>query len=221
MARCWNSYVLFIVMTSLSLAACNRMGTNPNSMSTITIQAPKHLLAQVPSGQVACYAINIYGGNLVTSSGGSCGPDMGITAGYVTSGQTVSATVPMNQTITIDLYMYLEPVGTNKPCPGFSFSSTLLPNTYFIGEASNVLTNSAQVDVNITANYTGQSVVQTMRLPASCTAGASGPVPPSHYSIDAGGVQTSTATGLKLNARVGAPTKTGTLTGTGYKLTIW
>lgn len=210
--------LLSYISLSISIASmlgCNRGGVD-SSHSTITIRSPAHLNSMsLPTGQIVCYGINISGGNL-RAPANTCGPASALNAGFIPSGQDITANVPRDQIIQVDLYAYLEPSGVNVPCPTWNvaMSGSNLSNVYLLGSALNVSTTNASTDVTITENYTGTNIVSQMNLPTSCT--GNGTTAPTPFALGAGG-GIATGTAVQMNARVGRP---AVMTSAAVKLTV-
>jgi hypothetical protein len=215
----WQFRIAFI-LSIFTAMACNRHGED-KTMSIITIASPGHLRNQLPAGRVACYGINIKGKDLTSVPASSCAPEMGITGGFVKAGAEISAAVPKGKVIDVELYAFIEPTGVTAPCPTFDggFNKTNISNVYLVGKAKGVSVDKDEVQVNISQNYTGQNVIASNSLPATCASNNGFSNGQSNFHIDAGRVH-ATGTGFQMNARVGATRTVNTMTGSGYKLLV-
>jgi hypothetical protein len=213
-------------------AGCQR---GPEGSSKLVIQAPSKVPALAsskssqessvssmglpPSGRKACYGVSVSASDIPSNSQ-SCGPDLGIVAGFVEAGGTVEVQVPRGSDRRIQLYLYLEGDGENTPCPamGRSFSSTLLPRLYLIGEASGVSLQNAVEDVTINASFPGltMTIAKQLNLPSSCTVAGGTGSSPSRALSSGGGV--AAGAGMRLTASVGRPAPGSVATGGGYRL---
>lgn len=194
--------------------------------STLVIQAPKSskISGQAtpwPTNRKACFGINVTATDIPAVNSGSCSPPTGIVAGYVEPDQVLEANVPLGKSRKIDLYLYLQPLGQNNPCPsiGPSFSGTYLPNIYLIGSSTADLANQVET-VTINADFPGlsQNIAAQLSMPTTCTAGSAPPAGPPGFSVGAS-AGLATGTGYKLMGRVGGSTG-NVLTGTGFKLKV-
>lgn len=120
-----------------------------------------------PETSEICYGVNITSADL-PSKDISCGPRLGLTAGFVPSGSEVSLEVPSGDNRNIDLYMYL-PLG-GEACPGVE-NSKIDPSLLFkVSSKPNVSLNSAEVVFEMPVEFPGydHSVFDDMNLPMSC-----------------------------------------------------
>jgi hypothetical protein len=182
------------------LLACSRGGEK--TFSSISIQMPAHLKSAVPVGQVACYGVNVTGDGLNPAASNMCSPVSAFHSNFVAAGQDVQLTVPRNKTIQVDLYLYLEPSGTSTPCPDWNsaMAAGKVSNVYLLGTAANVLTDTDQKVINITANYTGTSIVSSAGLSSACTGNSS--AASSVYSLSSGAM-TATGANAAIKGKVG------------------
>lgn len=226
MARWW--ILPFTLGTSFVLG-CSR--PVEHSSTTITIQAPAAYgkagaMAAMPANRKVCYAVNVFGPGIDRSPASTCNPQMGVVAGFVESGKEISLSVPQGSDRTIELFAYLLPSGSTVDCPkvGKILTPAILLNTYKVGTAEKITIQGASQTVEMTASYPGDTnyLAATLNMPATCTTASSGSVSnPYGYHVSAS-MQESSATGLKLKARVGSvvPGKGPVLVGTGYKLYV-
>lgn len=228
-------FVMFIIIVSIPvLAACNRNGRDPASSGRIAISGSilnkLRDVGSIPKDRTACLGVNVTGGGITAISGSSCSPPTGDFGGYST-GQDISVVVPSNQTVNVDVYLYLLPIGSTASCPTVAlnvsaFPAAQLKDTYLIGSATNVSTagTAPYVDVPVQFPAGNQNITQQLpNLPATCVV-SSDPttLPPSTFTMSAGGavtLGTPSGTVYKLKARVGNPTS-GQLSSTGYLLNV-
>jgi hypothetical protein len=216
-----------VIISSCVLAACNRNG-KLDSESVVSIQVPHagRMLSSIPLGRTQCFGINVTGNGITPTNGDGCTPQSGILAGYVSAGGIVSANVPKNLTVNIDLYLYLLPQGQGA-CPGLSASipSSQLGDTFLIGSATGVSTANDTTNVNIVANYpsNGANITQQLNMSATCQALAipSGAVTP--FTVSSGAASLSGTAGsstIHLDSRVGVSYGAKTLSGGSLKLIV-
>jgi|GEM_PF-6621268 len=206
--------ILTLALITLALAACNRNGVS--SLSKISIRAPVRMLASIPSGTTACYAVNVTGTGINANSPSSCAiKKVGMTTDFLTLNQdgTIQGTIspPKGLTIKIDLYAYFTSTST---CPKWSdamASSSDLTNIYYLGSDTESTANDT-TDSTITINYTGQSVWSLAGTACSTAAAPKGN--PSGFNISAGQTR-ATSTNISLTGRIG---QGNVMTSTHYKL---
>lgn len=165
MARFWG---LTFISACFLVAGCTRAKSNS---SHVTFQIPMQgSLAAMPTDRTACYGINITGAGPANVN--SCSPSTGIIAGFAEAGQTIEASVPKGNTVAVELYLYLKPVGASAPCPTLLpvFAGDQLADTYLVGTASNIPIKDDETEVDIVANFPGltQNIAQQLSLPTSC-----------------------------------------------------
>jgi hypothetical protein len=215
-----------LLTTLIFLAvACGR-GVNENS-SSITIRAPTSLrpagvgtLVALPTNRTACYGINVKGAGSATV-GNSCSPETGLLAGFVTSGQDIKAAVPKGLTISIELILFLAPIGQTT-CPALvpAFALDQLGSMYIVGTASNISTSENDTVVTIDATFPGltQNIAEQLSMSPTCRAAARESIP-NPNSISAG-AQTLSGTGVVMSARAGKPAQAIELTGTNVRMIV-
>ena len=221
----WPKYLCILLI--FSVVACARKVDDPNNFN-IVINTPKNLaprgvesLTSLPTNRVACYGISINGTSTSTPAN-SCTPALGLLAGFVSSGQTIKATVAKGITISIDLYLYLQPPGQNLPCPVFqpTFTNEQLPYLYLVGSSGNVPITADDTNVTINATFPGvtQNVAEQLSMSPKCKSAArlTSPTP---FSISAG-AQALTGSNVNMKLRIGSPAEAKVLTGTNARLIV-
>lgn len=147
------------LISILFLAGCSHR--DEGSKATIVrFAAPKSLPSSiaskvdVPSSYKVCYAVNITGPELPTTTR-SCGADLGVFSGYVAAGETMALTVKRgkDRKVTIYSYMTTDPSAT---CPtlGSSCDAAVACNTYKL-DSKSVDIESDSTDVTLSANFPG------------------------------------------------------------------
>jgi hypothetical protein len=173
---------------------------------------------------VACYGINIKGTG-ATTVGNSCSPATGLLVGFVSPGESLETNVPRGLNISIELYLYLQPVGQNLPCPAFlpAVTNAQLPYMYLVGQANDVSTNEDKTVVDIDATFPGvnQNIAQQLSMSPACQAAAVPPLQgPSPYRSSSD-VQLVSGTGFQVSGHAGGASPGATiLTGTNLKVII-
>lgn len=222
--------LLILILCALTFVlGCSR--EVKKKTSSIVIQAPPAgdpltktggvgALAAMPTDRKVCYGINVTGPGIIINAPNSCSIKSGLLVGFVEPGSTVSVNVPKGSSRKVELFAYLQAVGTNLPCPllGPALPADLLGSTYLVGVAEGIELSDQEVVVTITASFPGmaQNIAQTFAMPSTC---ASNSTKISGASVaSAAGV--AIGTGMKLMYRVGAVPGRQTLTGTGMKLLV-
>ncbi len=216
---------LIFILVCVAQVGCSR--ASKSSESQISIIAPQSLRAKnqgafnaMPTDRTACYAVNITGAT--TAFNITCSPPVGLTAGFVASGQALKASVAKNKTIAIELYLYLLPSGASV-CPGFAeaLAKNNIANAYLVGTATGISTAQDETNVTIEAAFPGaaQNVAQQLSLPSTCMASY---VPTGHpYGVSAGETLMTDGSGGKLIGRLGSANQNGAMSaGDGSKIMI-
>ncbi len=127
----------------------------------------------IPVNRKACFGVNVLADDIVALPENSCNPKVGIVAGFIESGGTISLEVPRGERRTFDLYLYLAPEGDVSPCPPMPlrFSTAQLKNLYYIGTSGPVSLTKLVEEINIVASFPGleQTFAAVNSYPASCT----------------------------------------------------
>ncbi len=224
--RATLNLVLQIFWASLCVFALSSCSRKAGETATVSIQlgtgagAQKNANASSYTGdRKACYGVSISGPG-ITPSVNSCSPPLGIVAGYVALGGTLSASVPYGSNRQIQLFLYLQREGENNPCPemGAVFSKEQLSQTYLVATASNLNFSQPSVNVSMTERFPGltQTIASQFTLPRSCLPVASAPARPG-FRISTGSGYAS-GSGVLLLGKVGRPTFGQEMTGTGIVL---
>lgn len=157
----------------LVLISCTRTAQNTEKsilkFDFSKVQYKNSVLANnnFPETSEICYGVNITATDL-PSKDISCGPKLGLTAGFVPSGSEVSLEVPSGDNRNIDLYMYL-PLG-GEVCPDTE-NSKIDPSLLFkVSSKTNVSLNASEVVLEMPVEFPGydHSVFDDMNLPLSC-----------------------------------------------------
>lgn len=229
----------FKIASGLALVAATLLGCSRpvNQKSVVRITAPKSLSTRAAAGgpveaaavswnkRKTCYGVNVTGGGISLTPPLTCTPQiLGTLAGLAESGQVIEADVPPNASVNIEAYAYLQPEGQNAPCASLTpaFLAAQIANTYKIGEALNVSTAPATVDVAITAVLPAsvqENLAQQLALPASCQP-APGSLVPQPNSFLAGGAVKLSNGSYQLKARVGNPFAQKVLSNSQYQLLV-
>lgn len=174
-------YVIIIFNLCL-LISCTRTASN-NSKSTLKFDFSKVqyknsvLASSFPEATEICYGVNVTAQDIPSRSL-SCGPTLGLTAGFVPSGSEVSLDVPSGENRNVDLYMYLPKTG--QGCPSTESSKIDTTNLFKVSSKSNVALNSTEVILEMPVAFPGydHSVFDDMNLPSSCMEGQTPNNPP-------------------------------------------
>jgi hypothetical protein len=203
---------VFLLLLIFSLG-CTRKGA---SLSNISIRTPvQGMSGTLPGDRIACYGVSVRGPNIPESGPSTCSPNLGVVSGFVKSGQTLQVQVPKGDQRIFDVYLFLENVGQNVPCPqmGNHFAANQLGKIYFMGSTSNVTLTQDQQVVTVETTYPGddQTIIAQFSYPGSCTAGiithnAAG------FNVTSASQQASGGT-ITLTARAGTPLPRTVLTG--------
>ncbi len=195
--------------------------------STISIRAPSAsnkvgAMSTLPANRKACYGISITGPGIPNVRASDCSPETGVLGGFVNPGDLIQAEVPQGSNRHINLYVFLEKVGENNPCPamGGVFAVSQLSQIYLVGSTSNLTLSGSEQTVDITANFPGvtQNIAVTSAMPATCVATTPSNGPKGFRVSSASHL--ATGTGIKMFAHVGRAERATTLTGTGIKLKV-
>lgn len=225
MGRFWNLNAFICV--SLVVAGCSRPLTGDLSKISIQLPTEQHLgkigaLSSLPANRKACFGVNVTGPGISLSGANTCSPKTGVLAGFAEPGQVIEAKVPRGSDRSIKLYVFLQEVGQNIPCPTFAktMTPTQLLNTYLVGTKEKVNLSAPEVTVSITMSFPGlsQNLAQQLSLPNTCTNEDSMTSLPG-FGVSSAAGQTI-GTGIKLKAKVGTIKNGQTLTGTGVKLYV-
>lgn len=205
--------IFALALVTLGLVACNRNGAS--SLSNISIRAPVRMLASIPSGSTACYAINVTGSGITANSPSSCAITAGMATDFLPLNQdgTVQGnlSLPKGLSVKIDLYAFLTSAST---CPTWSAamaSSKNLTGIYYLGSDTESTANDT-TDSTITINYTGQSVWSLAGT--KCSTATAPNSNPSGFNIGAGQAY-ATSTNISLTGRIG---QGNVMTSTHYRL---
>lgn len=169
----------------LGLSCTKKPGLNGGS-SVISLQLPAKdgsskafgkggvsAFAAIPANRKACFGVNVLADDIVGLPENSCNPKVGLVAGFIESGGTISLEVPRGERRTFDLYLYLAPEGDLSPCPQMPlrFSTAQLKNLYYIGTSGPVSLTKLVEEINIVASFPGlaQTFAAVNSYPASCT----------------------------------------------------
>lgn len=216
---------LTIGLSALAALACTR---ESGESSRFAIRAPEHLSAKgqgafaaMPSDRAACYGINIKGvGTPVV--GNQCSPPTGILLGFVGPGKEVEASVPRGSTITVELYLYLQPPGQNLPCPTFvpALAADQLSNMYLVGssQATQVNDETAIIEIEAVFPGVGQTLAHQLSMPSVCRA-PSGPSQNVPVLVSAG-EQVLMGSGVVVRARAGGAAAGTVLSGSNVRVLV-
>jgi hypothetical protein len=216
-----SSRHLLLLSFSLVMLGCQREAVKKSS---VTLQMPKaeklSALSSWPSDRKACFGVNVSAIDIKPNVS-SCSPDTGITGGYVEAGATLEIPVPLGKSRKFDLYLYLQPVGQNNPCPtmGLNLAGANLINTYLIGTATADISQDTAVAIDASFPGLSQNIAAANSMPSSCTAGSTPAQSDPNFHVNSGsGI--ATGSGYILKGKIGASVSGQTLTGTGYKLKV-
>lgn len=143
------------------LAACTR-AKNPQSSIIIKTPTRDELLKSGVSTfneieqRKVCYGVNIYGVGISEFNNG-CSPRTGVVSGFVEGGQSLEAVVNRGSDRTVELFVFLLPLGDSGACPtlGQNLNGTNATSTYLVGKVQNVnLINDTEI-IPITVNFPG------------------------------------------------------------------
>ncbi len=207
------------------ISGCTRKTNKP---STISIRAPAEsshkvgALSALPAGRKACYGVNITGPGIPKTAATSCSPETGVVAGFVNPGDLIEAQVERGSNREIKLFIFLQNLGENNPCPqmGASFAASQLSQIYLVGTTSNIEISQEVQTVNIEANFPGvaQNIAVTSSLPSTCVAANPQTSGRRGFRV-ATASQFATGTGIKMIGRVGHD-GANLLSGTNIKLKV-
>lgn len=222
MERMWRSCIFILLGTAA--VACNRNGKS-DGVSFLTIQTPNmnriassHMRNPFPLGKIQCYGISVRGGGISATLPNQCTPETGLLAGFVSSGQTLTAQVPKGISITVDLYLYLAPSGSSCPNMTAPLPDGLAPDIYLVASVPNVSTANETTTVDIPFTFNGVNITQSGAT--SCVARApSTAIEPAYQKIS-GGEAVFQSGGIKLKARLGNGPQSAKLSAGGYSLTV-
>ncbi len=199
--------VICVTLIVLTFNGCERAVTSNQSKFSIHIPAQGffgksnvHSLSAPPSNRKACYAINITGPSITSGIADNCSLDTGIVGGFVEAGQSIDLLVPQGDNRKVELFLFLQAVGENLPCPVFgkTMSSTQLLNSYLLSTKSVPMFQS-EMTIEMEINFPGaaQNIATQMSFPPSCSLTTL----PGFTTSSARG--TATGPGLVLRGRVG------------------
>ncbi len=169
-----NIRLVFLILSSLALAACSRSTDSSSSMekSRVSFLVPIGLSAQValPVGKKACYGVKVSAPD-IKGALNSCNAVFGQYVGFKPEGQSLTIDVQKGENRNFSLIAYL--ADENENCPNwdsnFSASFALLQNTYVVGTTSAVSLKSN--DETVTINYEFPGISNNMAVQenlASC-----------------------------------------------------
>jgi len=125
----------------------------------------------------ACFLVNITAADLPTRRPSNCDLPMGVFAGTVAPGGSLSINVPRGFQRRLEVYVYNRP-STEPSCPANieSFAALNLSRVVRVGSVASFDTNEANVDVDVTvqAPSAGVTLISQEGLPTSC-AGSTSP----------------------------------------------
>ena len=217
--------ILIMGFLLVLVAGCSRK--EKNTKSTVSIRAPSAnkvgAMSAMPSNRKACYGVSINGPGITNLPATSCSPETGIVVGFVEAGALIEAEVPQGSNREIKLFVFLQNVGEDNPCPemGASFSSAQLSQIYMVGSAANLTLESEVQTVEIVASFPGESqnIAVTSSMPSTCTAGTPASNGLRGFKISTAS-QVVTGTGIKMMGRVGRPELAIESVGGGIKLKV-
>lgn len=218
-----------------SVSGCNR-GDSAGS-SRIRIQVPKSLsgfaksgsvsaMEVLPTGRKVCWGATIRGSGLSDLAAGDvCALKAGLTMGFVEAGGILEAAVPRGADRRVDLFAFIQPTGSNEPCPNFNvrLPSFVLVNTYAMGFQDKIDMTGTETQVTIAASFPGLSsnIASTAAMPAACTSGNVARGVPFNGHISSGANVVQATSGFKLKAKIGRTVQSGqAVSSTGYKLLV-
>lgn len=220
MGRIWN-FGSHLFLFALILTACNRNGRAPSSAVSISVSQSTlaRIKSSLPANTTPCFGISVSGTSSALAAANKCSPAVGAVVGYVgvgANGEDINATVDANQTVQIDLYMFLMP-GAGGTCPAMTaaFPVAQLPNTYLVASTSVLVGTSAPPPVDLTVNYPVANIAAA--LPTTCTGGSTGGYSPIGVSA---GEKTISGGNVIMKANIGATVNPQTLTGSNYNAIV-
>ncbi len=180
---CETAAAIFLLFFSLS---CTKKPNVNEGSTVISLKLPGKdgsskaagkggvsAFAALPASRKACFGVNVLANDIVGLPANTCNPKVGIVAGFIESGGTISLEVPRGEGRTFDLYLYLAPEGDVGPCPAMPqrFSTAQLKNLYYIGTSGPVALTKLVEEINIVADFPGltQTLAAVNSYPASCT----------------------------------------------------
>lgn len=208
----------------LSATGCNR-GDSAGS-SRIRIQVPKSLsgfaksgsvtaMEVLPTGRKVCWGATIRGTGLTDLAAGDiCALKAGLTMGFVEAGGILEAAVPRGTDRRVDLFAFIQPTGSNEPCPNFNvrLPASILVNTYAMGFQDKIDMSGNETQVTIAASFPGISsnVATVSAMPSTCTSGNVARGVPVLGIISSGAqVAVDPGNGISLKARIGRAVRAG------------
>lgn len=173
---------VLLLLSLLSLLSCTR-ASNTQNKSTLKFDFSKVqsknsvLVSNFPETSQICYGVNVMGPDIAPRAI-TCGPQLGLTAGFVASGSELSIEVPSGEHRQVELYMYLPLPG--EACPLVDQSKIDSSLLYKVGTKSEVSFNTPEVTLEIPVVFPGydHSIHDDLALPASCMDNQTPPTTP-------------------------------------------
>lgn len=181
----------------------------------------------LPAGRKVCWGATIKGPGLnEIAPGDTCALRAGLTLGFVEAGGVLEASVPTGTGRRVDLFAFIQPPGSNEPCPGFNvrLPVTVLLNTFAMGFKDQVDMSASETQVAITASFPGatNNLATTNLIPETCTSATVPRGAPLNGRVSNGANIVGQATsGYTLKARIGHGIQhEPAVSSTGYKLLV-
>ena len=216
----FNFKSLILLIAFVFLEGCSR---KQEGFSNIRIQAPSSKIgsfATIPANRIACYGVSVRGSGITPNAATSCRPETGVVLGFVPDSGVLQGQVPKGTNRTFDVYLYLQAVGQNDPCPSMTnFSSLGSDKIYHIGTTTNINLEADNQTVDIVTTFPGEAlnIVVQNSYPSTCIPTVTSGLAGYQVSTAAG---TATGAGYILQGKVGRANSGETLTGTGIILKV-
>lgn len=175
------------------------------SLQTKKLQSQS--MVELPSDKKLCFGVNILGEGIETKTD-SCQPKLGMTGGFVVSGETIELEVPKGRGRQVELYLLILP--TDKTCPNVDDKKSIDPKLLYKVATSNDVDMSKNVtEITMLIDYQGPGtdVATVGGFPASCLSNNSPGTPGSNapgFTIGTNAQRAKTASDIQLRAQFGS-----------------
>ena len=165
---------IFAAAALLATSACKRAGDEISSFSikipTAEQLSSKNSVQSVVDYNLLCFAIDIQGGSIPSTSANTCQPVKGQMLGSVAPGQTLQGRINEG-TYTFKVYA-LKRTNAAQACPAVTADSWNFPlaKVYYAGETANqkIAGETANIELQITLPDESTNMIAHNSFPATC-----------------------------------------------------
>lgn len=132
-------------------------------------------LSLFPTDTDVCYGVNITGADL-PSTKHTCGPTLGLAAGFVSPNSELSIEVPFGSNREVELYAYLPT--SSESCATLTQTNLDPSATYLVGKLSDVTFDQLEVILPIPISFPGvaHSIFADLNMDESCLSTSTPPI---------------------------------------------